>query len=56
MIKSVLIKYLEKIGSQIKLGSLTIELPSGEILKFSGKKGLNADLKLNSYKKVSNRS
>ena len=39
MIKSVLIKYLDKIGSQIKLGSLTIKLPSGEILKFSGKKG-----------------
>ena len=52
MIKSVLIKYLEKIGNQIKFGSLTIELPNGETLNFSGKKGLNADLKLNSYKTV----
>ena len=52
MIKSVLIKYLEKIGNQIKFGSLTIELPNGETLNFSGKKGLNADLKVNSYKTV----
>ena len=33
-------KYLIKIGDEIKVGSLTIELPSGEILNFSGKKGL----------------
>ena len=40
MIKSVLIKYLEKIGNQIKFGSLTIELPNGETLNFSGKKNI----------------
>ena len=50
MIEKIFKKYLIKIGDEIKVGSLTVELPSGEILNFSGKKGLVSNLKLNSYK------
>ena len=50
MIEKIFKKYLIKIGDEIKVGSLTVELPSGEILNFSGKKGLVSNLKLNSYR------
>jgi cyclopropane-fatty-acyl-phospholipid synthase len=50
MIEKIFKKYLIKIGDKIKVGSLTVELPSGEILNFSGKKGLVSNLKLNSYR------
>ena len=38
MIEKIFKKYLIKIGDEIKVGSLTIELPSGEVLNFLEKK------------------
>ena len=52
MMKAIFKKYLSKIGNEIKVGSLTVILPNGETLVFSGEKGLKSDLKLNSYMPV----
>ena len=52
MMKTIFKKYLSKIGNEIKVGSLTVILPNGETLVFSGEKGLKSDLKLNSYMPV----
>ena len=52
MIKRIFKKYLSKIGNEIKTGTLTVILPCGDTLVFSGKEGLNSDLKLNSYRPI----
>ena len=52
MIKKIFKKYLSKIGNEIKTGTLTVTLPCGDTLVFSGKEGLSSDLKLNSYRPI----
>lgn len=52
MIKKIFKKYLLKIGNEIKTGTLTVTLPCGDTLVFSGKEGLSSDLKLNSYRPI----
>ena len=52
MIKKIFKKYLSKIGNEIKTGTLTVILPCGDTLVFSGKEGLSSDLKLNSYRPI----
>ena len=52
MIKKIFKKYLSKIGNEIKTGTLTVKLPCGDTLVFSGKEGLSSDLKLNSYRPI----
>jgi len=50
MIERIFEKYLTKICKEIKVGSLTVNFPSGKTINFLGKKGLSSDLTLLSYR------
>ena len=45
-------KYINKIGSKIKHGSLRVVFPNNEEFLFNGKNGLHGELILKSYKPI----
>ena len=45
-------KYIDKIGSKIKHGSLKVIFPNNEEFLFKGKEGIHGELILRSYKPI----